>query len=118
MQLSGRLNCLKIVQQPSIKENSWIARVAAWKLGCSNVAIVIGRTIYLHNTSQQEFLANRRWVLHELKHLEQFKRYGMLKFLFFYLLESIRHGYTNNRFEIEARAAEQLQQPFDLAKCE
>ncbi|MGZ5220375.1 MAG: DUF4157 domain-containing protein [Chitinophagaceae bacterium] len=89
-----------------IKERSWIARVAAWKLNSSQVAIVIGRTIHLHNTRRKEFLENKRWVLHELKHIEQFRRHGFLPFIFLYLWESIRHGYTNNKYEIEARAAE------------
>ena len=89
-----------------IKENSFIARLAAWKLNCSKVAIVIGRTIHLHNTKRQEFLQNRKWLLHELEHIEQFKRHGVLFFIFLYLWESIRHGYTNNKYETEARAAE------------
>ena len=92
-----------------IKENSWIGRLAAWKLGAEKVAIVIGRTIHLHNTHRDEFLQNRRWVLHELKHLEQFRRYGFIRFIFLYLWESIRHGYFNNKYEIEAREAEELQ---------
>jgi hypothetical protein len=89
-----------------INQKSWIARIAAWKLKSRQVAIVIGKTIYLHQTSLSEFLSNERWLLHELKHLEQFRRYGTLKFILLYLFESIRHGYRNNRFEIEARAAE------------
>ncbi|HKZ65882.1 MAG TPA: hypothetical protein VJ111_05995 [Chitinophagaceae bacterium] len=89
-----------------IKENSFIARMAAWKLNCSKVAIVIGGTIHLHNTQQQEFLQNKGWLLHELKHVEQFRRHGFIRFLFLYLWESTLHGYTNNKYEIEARAAE------------
>lgn len=92
-----------------IKERSWIARLAAWKLGADKVAIVIGSTIHLHNTAGEEFLQNKRWVLHELKHLEQFRRYGFLRFIFLYLRESVLHGYTNNKYEIEARAAEEIQ---------
>ncbi len=90
-----------------IKERSWIAKIAAWKLGADKVAIVMNKTIHLHNTSRQEFLQNKKWLLHELKHVEQFSRYGFLKFIFLYLYESVRRGYTNNRFEVEARAAEQ-----------
>ena len=90
-----------------IKEKSWIARLAALKLGADKVAIVIGHTIHLHNTQQQEFLADKRWVRHELKHIEQFQRYGFCRFIFLYLAESIRNGYTNNKYEIEARQAEQ-----------
>jgi hypothetical protein len=89
-----------------IKEQSFIARLAAWKLNSDKVAIVIGKTIHLHNTGKLEFLQNKRWLLHELKHVEQFEQHGFLSFLFIYLWESIRHGYTNNKYEIEARAAE------------
>ena len=90
----------------SIKERSFIARLAAWKLKSDKVAIVIGKTIHLHNTAGLEFLQNKQWVLHELKHVEQFKQHGLLSFIFLYLLESIRHGYINNKYEVEARAAE------------
>jgi len=90
----------------NIKENSIIARVAAWKLHSDKVAIVIGKTIHLHRASRLEFLQNKRWVLHELKHVDQFRQHGFFSFIFLYLWESIRHGYTNNKYEIEARAAE------------
>jgi len=89
-----------------IKENSWIARLAARKLKAKKAAIVIGKTVYLHNTPGKEFLNNKGWLLHELKHIEQFKRYGFISFIFLYLWESIRYGYTNNKYEIEAREAE------------
>lgn len=90
-----------------IKEKSWIARLAALKLGTRQVAIVIGKTIHLHNTKQKEFLQDKRWVRHELKHIEQFQRYGFFRFILLYLAESIRNGYTNNKYEIEARDAEE-----------
>ena len=38
-----------------IKENSWIAKLAAKKLQSDNVTIVIGRTIHLHNVSKEFF---------------------------------------------------------------
>lgn len=87
-------------------EQSIIARVAAYKLGASAVALTIGRTIHLHNVGKDHFMADRRWVLHELKHVEQFNRYGFLPFIVMYLAECIRKGYWENRFEVEARAAE------------
>ena len=89
-----------------IKENSWIAKLAALKLRSKRVAIVIGKTIYLHNTSKQEFLKDERWVKHELCHVRQFKENGYLPFIAKYLLESIRKGYYNNKYEVEAREAE------------
>jgi len=88
-----------------IKEQSFIARLAAWKLNSGKVAIVMGKTIHLHNTSKQEFLQNKSWFYHELKHVQQFQQYGFLPFIVLYLWESILHGYTNNKYEIEARAA-------------
>ncbi|MGB8190446.1 MAG: DUF4157 domain-containing protein [Chitinophagaceae bacterium] len=89
-----------------IKENSWIARIAAWKMSASRVAIVIGNTIHLHNTSRHEFLRNQRWVKHELCHIEQFRRFGFFRFIGMYLLESFKKGYHNNKYEVEARRAE------------
>lgn len=95
-------------QHFNIKENSWIARLAAIKLGTSAVAIVVGNTIHLHNTSKMAFLSNERWVKHELCHIEQFKQHGNVTFILKYIWESILKGYHNNKYEAEARAAENL----------
>jgi hypothetical protein len=89
-----------------IKENSVLAWFAAKKLKCSQVAIVWKNTIHLHNTSKKDFLGNKSWVRHELKHVEQFSYYGTIPFVIRYLWESIKNGYYNNRFEVEARRAE------------
>jgi hypothetical protein len=83
-----------------------LARIAAKKLGVSQVALTIGKTIHLCRTTKAEFLSNERWVKHELVHVEQFRKYGFLRFIGMYLWESARKGYYNNRFEIEARAKE------------
>lgn len=88
-----------------IKQNSRLAKLVAKRLGFSRIAIVIGRKIYLYNATAQEFIKNQRWLLHELKHVEQFER-GVLKFIRQYLLEFRKNGYYKNRFEEEARAAE------------
>jgi len=92
--------------QLNIRENSCLAKFAAWKLKSKDAAIVLGNTIHLHNASREDFSKNRRWVNHEICHLEQFKRYGYVGFIIRYLWESIVHGYHNNKFELEARAAE------------
>ena len=91
-----------------IKEDSILARIAAGKLKSKKVAIVFGKTIHLFGASKTEFLSNEKWVNHELKHVEQYRKYGFAKFIFLYLLESFKHGYFNNRFEREAREAENL----------
>jgi hypothetical protein len=89
-----------------IRESSWLARLAAWKLGVPSVALTIGRTIHLHRASRHALLQDSGWLRHELRHVEQFRRYGFLAFIGLYLAESVRHGYYGNRFEREARAAE------------
>lgn len=95
-----------MMKEVRIKENSLLARVAAFKLKTKRCAIVINQTIHLHNTTRTEFIANRKWLLHELMHIEQYQRYGTLRFIILYLYETMRKGYRNNRFEVEAREAE------------
>ena len=90
----------------TIKENSWIAKIAARKLKASSVAIVFGSTIHLWNSNKEDFLKNERWLKHELCHIRQYKDHGYFGFIVKYLWESFRKGYYNNKFEVEAREAE------------
>jgi len=92
----------------SIKPNAFRARVAAWVLREKNMAMVWSNTILLHGVSEEEFMSNKKWIKHELKHVEQFRRYGTLGFLVRYLFESLRKGYKSNKYEVEAREAEEL----------
>lgn len=89
-----------------IREGSLFARLAARKLGCKTVAAVLGDTIHLWNVSREDFLQRTAWVVHEVEHVRQFRRYGVVRFSLLYLWESARKGYHNNRFEVEARVAE------------
>jgi hypothetical protein len=89
-----------------IRENSWLAKRAAANLGFDYVAMVFGNTIHLHNTTKEKFFARPSWVLHELKHVEQYQRLGMFLFLCKYGIEHMKKGYWNNAFEVEAREAE------------
>ena len=91
-----------------IKENSWLAKIAAKKLRSSNVAMVLGGKIHLFCVSKTDFLADEKGLKHELCHIKQFKQYGYFNFVIRYLWESLRKGYYNNRFEVEARNAEDL----------
>jgi hypothetical protein len=91
----------------NIKENSWIAWLAARKMNANQLAIVVGSTVHLHNTTSAEFLANIRWVKHEQKHVQQFSEHGFLPFVCKYLWEWAKHGYYRNKYELEARAAEE-----------
>lgn len=54
-----------------IKENSLLARIAAYKLNSDSVAMVIGKTIYLHNAAKADFLNNQQWLRHEVAHVKQ-----------------------------------------------
>lgn len=89
-----------------IKEKSILALLAAKKLKVHKVAMVIGRTIHLHNTTTEDFLKDERWVKHERTHIDQYKKYGLLKFLTLYTWYSIKYGYHNNPLEVEAREKE------------
>lgn len=88
------------------KEKSFIARLAAGKLRVARVAVVIGRTIHLYNCSSEEFIKNERWLRHELVHIKQYQKHGIIRFFVLYLIESLKRGYRNNRFEVEARQGE------------
>jgi hypothetical protein len=89
-----------------IKENSWLAKMAARQLKADKVAMVLGKTIHLYDASKEEFLNNPKWVRHEVAHVKQYCKLGFLKFILLYLLESFNKGYEHNRFEVEARNKE------------
>lgn len=91
-----------------IKQNSYIAKIAARKLRASNVAIVIGKTIHLYHVSKEDFLKDTKWIKHEMCHINQFKKHGFLSFILMYLWESMKHGYYKNKYEAEARNAENI----------
>ena len=86
-----------------ISENSVIARLARYKLKSANVAMVIGNKIYLSGVSKDDFLKDEAWLQHELIHIRQFQEHGFFRFLYLYLIESLKKGYYNNKYEVEAR---------------
>ena len=49
-----------------------------------------------------------RWVRHEMVHVKQFHKHGYLPFIIKYFWESLRKGYYNNKYEMEAREAESI----------
>jgi hypothetical protein len=89
-----------------IRENSFWAKIAAYILGAQRVALVLGSTIHLHHVSKQDFLADEAWLRHERCHIRQFREHGYLSFLIKYAWESFKKWYYNNKYEVEARAAE------------
>src|SRR3954447_7673258 len=89
-----------------IRENSWLGRLAAWKLKSAQVAIVFNNVVHLWGVGKETFLLNRPWTRHEVAHVYQYKKYGFVRFILLYLVESAYKGYHNNRFEAEARNRE------------
>lgn len=88
-----------------VVENSPIAFLARLYMGKGAIAITFGSYVHIYGVTGEVFLQNREWVEHELEHVRQYKKLGFFRFLFQYLIESIRVGYYNNRFEREAREA-------------
>lgn len=80
-------------------------------LRSKKMAIVVGKTIHLWKTGKNEFLENEPWVRHELAHIAQFKHYGFIRFVFLYVWETIKNGYQNNSFEVDARMKENEKDP-------
>jgi len=48
-------------------------------------------------------LDNKGLQAHEEVHMDQYEKHGTVKFIVLYVWYSIRYGYRNNPFEIEAR---------------
>ena len=72
-------------------------RVGGWVLGRGSVAgIALGATVFLSTAR----VPSVQLLLHELGHVRQFRRDKT--FAIRYLWESARHGYSRNRFELEA----------------
>ncbi|WP_018476627.1 hypothetical protein [Pontibacter roseus] len=88
-----------------IVEKSLFARIARMVLKSRNVAMVLGKTIHLSGVKRDAFLQDSGWLAHELCHIRQFQEHGYLRFLWLYLKESMRVGYYNNKYEVEARIA-------------
>ena len=72
------------------------------------------RTIYVlpgHENNRnggRDLHSYQSLLRHERCHLEQIDRDGRLLFLIRYLYWLARHGYWNNPYEVEARAAERF----------
>jgi hypothetical protein len=74
-------------------------RVGGWCLGRASVSgITLWHTIWLAEHARLE----PELLLHELRHVHQFQ--GDRAFPLRYLWRSLRHGYSDNPYEADARA--------------
>ena len=92
-------------QKIRVVENSKIAKLAAKIKKEKKYAITVGRTIFISGTKEQ-FFSDIGWLRHELTHVEQYQKHGVLNFLALYLVYSVFHKYSEIPFEKEALAAQ------------
>ena len=93
-------------QKFRIVENSRLAKFVGRIKGESDkYAITIGKTIYI-TCSEKEFFARPWWLKHELTHILQYDKHGLMGFLQLYLFYSLRYGYSEIPFEKTAIASE------------
>jgi hypothetical protein len=91
-------------QYPELNDASWrrgglFLRIGGWLLGRSTVSgITLWHTIWLSSDAVIE----PELLLHELRHVHQFEADRL--FALRYAWCSLRHGYTNNPYEADARA--------------
>jgi hypothetical protein len=73
-------------------------RIAGWALGMSSAAaITLWKTIFIAPAVRLDAAL----LLHELRHVHQFSEHKA--FPVSYLWQSIRHGYSRNAYEVDAR---------------
>ncbi len=96
--LSGALEQLlgERIGHVKVIEHSWLARLHG---ACATTRV---QRIYLRG-SAADFFTNPWLMLHEYCHVLHQWQTGSLT-VRRYLFECLRHGYWNNRFEVEARA--------------
>lgn len=74
-------------------------RIAGWLLGQGSVAaITLWSTVWIGERT----VLDDELLLHELRHVAHFG--ASRAFPILYVWESLRRGYWNNRFEVDARA--------------
>jgi hypothetical protein len=86
-----------------VRKGRWIPRLGGMLSGHGRpaLAVTLGRTIIVHPNAP----VTQRLLQHELAHVRQWQQ-RPITFPLRYVWLHLRHGYRDNPFEIEARAAE------------
>lgn len=87
-----------------LKTGTLVSKIAAVFMRPSKseaLATTIGKTIHLHNITPEDFVQRQAFLRHELQHSIQYHTISL--FLLKYIWETVRHGYFQNRYEVEAR---------------
>jgi len=84
--------------QATYRRGGLPVRIAGWALGMPTAeAVTLWRTVFLSPTTP----LSAALLLHELRHVHQFLEHRA--FPVSYLWQSIRHGYSRNAYEVDAR---------------
>lgn len=82
-----------------LRANRWIPRIGGWlgRMGAPAAAVTLGRTVVVYPGAR----LTRALLAHELTHVRQWQadRWFPLR----YTLATLRHGYHDNPYEVEAR---------------
>lgn len=84
--------------------NSKLAKLLKRITGAGEYAITTGKSCCRYSCSED--FVSAAWRKHEETHKKQFVELGCFQFVIQYLWETVKHGYKNNKFEIEARHGE------------
>ena len=84
-----------------LREGSIVPRIGGLlaRMGAPAAAVTLGRTIVVSPGAR----LSRELLVHELTHVRQWRADPL--FPVRYTLATLRHGYTNNPYEVEARQA-------------
>ncbi len=88
----------------AVRRAAWLPAIggALARMGAPAAAVTLGRTIVVH----PEVPLTRRLLVHELTHVRQWQA-SLFGFPVRYVWYSIRHGYHDNPYEVEARREEE-----------
>lgn len=78
----------------------WIFYIIYHKLPFHEVAMINPFTLNIV-TIGDEWI-DKKMFRHEYRHIQQVKKLGRIKFLFYYLYYNLKYGYEKNPFEIDA----------------
>lgn len=87
----------------TIRAGRWVPILGGWLSGLATpaAAVTLGRTIVV----RPDVRLTGRLLRHELAHVEQWRRQPVT-FPLRYVWQHLKHGYRDNPYEVEARAAE------------
>ena len=90
-----------------LREGSLVPRIGGLlaRMGAPAAAVTLGRTIVVSPGAR----LSRELLVHELTHVRQWRADPL--FPVRYTLATLRHGYLNNPYEVEARQAAAAQLP-------